>query len=107
MTDGDELEQGTDPLSPDTDGDGVNDADDGLPLNPNETEDTDGDGVGNNADTDDDNDGLSDQDETANNTDPENPDCDGDGLLDGDEIAIGLIHSMKIPMEMGNPRWRG
>ena len=27
----------------------MNDADDGLPLNPNETEDTDGDGVGNNA----------------------------------------------------------
>ena len=30
MSDGDELEQGTDPLSPDTDGDGVNDADDDL-----------------------------------------------------------------------------
>ena len=45
--------------------------DDGLPLNPNETEDTD-DGVGNNTDTDDDNGGFSDQDETANNTDPEN-----------------------------------
>lgn len=48
------------PQNPDTDGDGVPDAQDAFPLNPNETTDTDGDGIGNNADPDDDNDGIPD-----------------------------------------------
>ena len=46
--------------SPDTDGDGVPDAQDAFPNNPAEWQDTDGDGVGNNADLDDDNDGMPD-----------------------------------------------
>jgi len=44
----------------DSDGDGVEDASDAFPRNPNESMDTDNDGLGNNVDTDDDNDGVSD-----------------------------------------------
>ena len=42
----------------DDDGDGVDDANDDFPLDPNEDTDTDNDGVGNNADDDDDGDGY-------------------------------------------------
>lgn len=56
---------GTDPLNPDTDGDGVIDGLDALPLDPTETVDTDGDGIGDNADPDDDGDGLDDLEELA------------------------------------------
>jgi len=83
-TDGDELgdgrevkELGTNPLNADTDGDTLTDGDEVLrrstdPLNP----DTDGDG-------------LSDGDEVRRGTDPLNPDTDRDGLIDGDEVRIG------------------
>lgn len=54
---------GTRPDDPDTDGDGVQDGDDGAPLDPLDTVDTDGDGVGNRVDPDDDNDGLFDSEE--------------------------------------------
>lgn len=52
------MKLGTDPLNPDTDGDGVNDSEDPFPLNPAEWMDTDKDNIGNNADIDDDNDGI-------------------------------------------------
>ncbi|MCX2760792.1 hypothetical protein OQJ75_20620, partial [Vibrio sp. 14G-20] len=55
-----EIENGTNPLLSDTDGDGVSDKDDAFPLDKTETIDTDHDGQGNNADLDDDNDGLPD-----------------------------------------------
>ncbi len=78
LTDGQEYyEYGTDPLVADTDGDGLSDGDEVLvygtdPLNP----DTDGDG-------------LSDGDEVLiYRTDPLNPDSDGDGLSDYDEIYV-------------------
>ena len=58
MTDGEERER-TDPLSPDTDKDGINDSNDAFP-DANESLDTDGDGIGDSEDLDDDNDGLSD-----------------------------------------------
>ena len=70
-----ELQIGTDPFNPDTDGDGLTDGDEYYryktdPL----VADTDGDG-------------LSDGDEIlVYGTDPLNPDTDGDGLSDGDEI---------------------
>lgn len=87
---GDILGQGTsgnkppcaDP-PPDSDGDGVPNASDAFPNDPNEWEDTDNDGTGNNADTDDDNDGLSDTDEINAGTNPLVSDTDGDGDLDG------------------------
>ena len=68
---------------PDTDGDGVPDADDAFPGDPAEWLDTDGDGTGNNADNDDDDDGLTDGAEISAGTDPLDPDTDGDGDLDG------------------------
>ena len=58
MSDGDEVLIGTNPLVADSDGDGVNDNLDILPLNADETSDTDGDLIGNNTDADDDNDGI-------------------------------------------------
>jgi len=67
-------------FAPDTDGDGLADADeDGLATSA--------------TDWDSDDDGLSDGDEIgAHGTDPINPDTDGDGLGDGDEInSFGTI----------------
>ncbi|TKB43679.1 hypothetical protein E8M12_14505, partial [Thalassotalea mangrovi] len=81
-----EIANGTDPLNPDTDGDGSNDDIDAFPLNPAEDTDTDLDGIGNNADSDDDNDNVSDSDEVAQGTDPLNPDSDGDGVNDGEDV---------------------
>ena len=67
---------GTDPLDPDTDGDGLSDAEEIVlgsdPLDP----DTDGDG-------------LSDGEEAVLGTDPLDRDTDDDGLRDGDEIVAG------------------
>jgi len=94
LLDLDEIANGTDPLDPDTDGDGYCDglgtvgsciAGDVFPLDENEWFDTDGDGIGNNADTDDDNDGLDDTTEASSDpaTNPTNPDTDGDGVCDG------------------------
>jgi len=87
----------TDPQNPDTDGDGVSDSIDALPLNGRETLDNDNDGVGNGCDVDDDNDGLSDFEEDTNDngvvdageTDPFNSDTDGDGLNDFEEVGLG------------------
>ena len=85
MNDGEEADEGTDPNNPDTDGDGILDGDDDLPLDPNEDTDTDGDGIGDNADPDDDGDGVEDTDEINNGTDPLNPDTDGDGVNDRED----------------------
>ena len=49
----------------DDDNDGVANANDAFPQDPDESVDTDGDGTGNNADTDDDNDGVSDTDDAC------------------------------------------
>ena len=103
---------GTDPLNPDTDGDGLGDGDESgvgtAPLNP----DTDGDGmndgwesqhdgfdptVDNSTDTnpnndlnaDPDGDGLTNGEESEADTNPGNPDTDGDGLNDGVEVGQG------------------
>ena len=88
LSDGSEATGGTDPLNGDSDGDGVGDATDAFPNDPNETGDNDSDGIGNNADLDDDNDGLSDVIESAWGTDPLNPDSDGDGLQDGGDVEF-------------------
>jgi len=95
----DEEKFGTDPLNPDTDGDGLKDGEEILtyktnPLDP----DTDKDGLKdgeevftyktdpNKADTD--GDGLKDGEEVLTyKTDPLNVDTDGDGLKDGEEVT--------------------
>ena len=46
-----ELSTGTDPMNPDTDGDGHLDSVDDLPLDPSDWHDNDGDGTGDNSDT--------------------------------------------------------
>jgi len=86
LSDIQEQALGTDPLKPDTDGDGRGDADDNCPLLANsDQKDTDGDGAGDLCDPDDDNDGLSDQEETGLGTDPLKPDSDGDGHGDAED----------------------
>ena len=96
LTDADEILYGTDPTLADTDGDGLNDGDEiaagTMPLNP----DTDGDGEldGTDADpltfNDADGDGLSDAMEATLGTNPNAADSDGDGLWDGTEVDPGL-----------------
>ncbi len=103
------MDAGTDPLNPDTDGDGLNDywefrnMPEFDPLDPSDgLSDTDGDGLSfaeeylgtrgytsdpNDWDTD--GDGLSDGEEAARGTDPYSRDSDWDGLDDGDEILAG------------------
>ncbi|GAL20394.1 hypothetical protein JCM19235_3396 [Vibrio maritimus] len=56
----DKLQFALSPLSKDTDGDGVVDAEDTFPNDASETKDSDSDGVGDNKDLDDDNDGVPD-----------------------------------------------
>jgi hypothetical protein len=86
------------PSDTDTDGDGVNNAEDAFPYDPSESGDFDDDGVGDNADPDDDGDGHldtedafprdasewvdTDQDGLGNNADP---DDDDDGVDDGQD----------------------
>lgn len=95
-----ELEIGTDPNNPDTDGDELIDGEEVLrlgtdPLNPDTDADelTDGEEVlrrgtdPKNPDTD--GDKLRDGEEVRIGTDPRNPDTDNDGLVDGDEIQRG------------------
>jgi gliding motility-associated-like protein len=95
LTNDEEIAAGTDPLNPDSDGDGVLDG----------TEVADGTNANDPCDLiiasqtvttstawgslDCDNDGLTNDEEIAAGTDPLNPDSDGDGVLDGTEVADG------------------
>lgn len=101
---------GTDPLNPDSDGDGIehcNDLRDAFPLDatecadrdgdgvgdnadafaddPQESADCDSDGIGDNADSDDDNDGVKDADDALQCNANEWEDCDGDGVGDNED----------------------
>ena len=79
----------------DADGDGIGDANDDFPNDPNETLDTDGDGLGDNEDSDDDGDGVDDSVEIAAGTDPKQYNTAfynfvqtlGAGAYDADDIA--------------------
>ena len=70
------------PSDTDTDGDGVNNAGDAFPYDPNENNDLDGDGVGDNADLDDDGDGVKDGDDAFPANAAEYIDTDADGTGD-------------------------
>lgn len=75
LTDAEETTLGTNPNNPDTDGDGLND---GAEVNTHNTDPL---------DSDSDNDGVSDGAEVnTHGTNPNNPDSDGDGLSDGAEV---------------------
>jgi hypothetical protein len=82
LTDLEEITLETDPLNPDSDGDGALDGEDDFPVNPDEQLDTDNDGFGNNADPDDDNDGFSDEDDVFPLDPSESKDSDEDGIGD-------------------------
>ena len=70
----------------DSDQDGMIDALDAFPSEPNEYIDSDGDGTGNNADIDDDGDTVSDVDEATSGTNPLLADTDRDGFSDAQEL---------------------
>ena len=83
-----ELRIGTNPLRPDTDGDGVSDgAEAAMGLNPN-APDSDGNGI-RDGDEDWDGDGLSNLLEFILGSDPMNRDTDGDGVCDGEAVQRG------------------
>lgn len=112
LYDFEEASLGTDPKDPDTDDDGLNDADEvNLHRTDPKVEDTDGDALCDGeevqeyrtdplkADTD--GDGISDGDEVKDHgTDPSTRDTDDDGLDDGAEIAKGT--DPKIPDSDGD-----
>ncbi|MEM6474333.1 MAG: hypothetical protein AAF802_32665 [Planctomycetota bacterium] len=81
---------GTDvPSGVDTDKDGVPDAFDGFPDDPQRWEDTDRDGIEDSVDNDIDGDGILNDVEVQNGTFPYKADSDGDGRADPVEIAAG------------------
>lgn len=86
ITNGDELDLGTDPNDADTDDDTIPDGMDNCPLTVNTDQaDGDSDGIGDECDDDRDGDGVSNDDEVAQGLDPDNADSDGDGTGDYDE----------------------
>lgn len=99
LTDEEEQQIGSNPLSADTDGDGLPDFNEVFQHGTDPTNiDTDGDGINDhdetvlgtnplNADTD--GDGLTEVEELAFGTDPTNPDTDGDGINDWTEVING------------------
>ncbi|MCX5715608.1 MAG: FecR domain-containing protein [Candidatus Omnitrophica bacterium] len=121
LLDTEEATAGTDPLKPDTDGDGYNDKNDAFPLDNKQAVvgdiDTDLDGYYNAVDLDDDADGMTDVYELANGLEPlvndasgdldedgltnlqeftlgtkaNNSDTDSDGMPDGWEVSNGLL----------------
>jgi gliding motility-associated-like protein len=108
LSNDEELTGGTDPLNPDTDGDGVLDG----------TEVADGTDANDPCDLeiasqtvtpsaawgalDCDNDGLSNDEELTGGTDPLNQDTDGDGVLDGTEVADGTDANDPCDLEIAS-----
>ncbi|GAA0399536.1 hypothetical protein GCM10009133_05420 [Cocleimonas flava] len=82
-----EITIGTNPLSNDTDSDGLKDNEEVRSPEGNELQDTDGDKLINPVDPDDDNDGISTAQELRHGTDPLKTDTDGDGKSDAEEYG--------------------
>ena len=78
--------QDTPHVDEDSDGDGVTDLEDDVPLDASETVDSDDDGLGNHVDPDDDNDGVADLDDAFPFDPLETLDTDGDGLGDNADV---------------------
>jgi len=90
VPDGASLWTGIDvPLAIDRDGDGVEDAFDGFPADPDRWADTDLDGIEDDLDSDIDGDGLDNTAELAAGTFPYKADSDGDGTADMAELRAG------------------
>ena len=98
-TDGNEIEKQTDPLDPDTDGDGTL-TDGSTSTRFGESRDRDRDGIGDTEDPDDDNDGVNDIDEITKGTDPYDPDSDDDGLVMDKNLIEKPIPTFPTLMEM-------
>ena len=112
----------SEPISLDSDNDGVADSQDAFPNDPTEWKDSDGDGVGNNSDPDDDSDGFLDNTEFLAGSDFEEfnsipEDTDGDGiinLLDDDddndgfsdlieeEVGTDSLNFLNFPLDTDN-----
>jgi hypothetical protein len=105
----------------DSDGDGVGDRFDALPLDKNEQSDTDLDGIGNNADEDDDGDGVNDDEDAFDLDKNETVDSDGDGIgnnADEDDDNDGVLDeedidplNSQLPLiiwsKTNSQRWKG
>jgi hypothetical protein len=90
LTNDEELQKGTNPASPDTDSDEVNDKIDAFPLDKTEWHDSNNNGIGDNKDPDADGDGIPNEDEIKiYGTSPFSADSDNDGLDDSQEIHLG------------------
>jgi gliding motility-associated-like protein len=108
LTNDEELTAGTDPLNPDSDGDGVLDGTEVADgTNPNDPCDLE---IASQTVTpsaawgalDCDNDGLTNDQELLGGTDPLNPDTDGDGVLDGTEIIDGTDANDPCDLEIAS-----
>ena len=81
----------------DTDGDGIVDAADAVPDDPNDWIDIDGDGIGDNADPDDDNDGTADVDDAFPLNPDEWADADRDGIGDNADDEVLDLSPFRDP----------
>ena len=81
----------------DADGDGIVDAADALPNDPNDWIDIDGDGIGDHADPDDDNDGTPDVDDAFPLDPSEWADADGDGIGDNADAEVLDLNPFRDP----------
>jgi outer membrane protein OmpA-like peptidoglycan-associated protein len=108
LTNQEEIDLGTDPTDPDSDGDGI---DDFIETDGGSSIDTDGDGVIDANDDDSDNDGIDDSVEGTIDTDGDgdgdwrDTDSDGDGITDATEAADSATHGDDIDNDTAT-NWR-